>query len=67
MSAEDARGVALALELLDLAIEMRAQQYRRLHPEGSQAEVDKFVQDWLLERPGAPYGDAVGRPVSLRT
>lgn len=55
------------MELLDLAIEMRAQQHRRLHPEGSEAEVDKFVQDWLLERPGAPYGDAFGRPVSLRT
>lgn len=55
------------MELLDLAIEMRAQQHRRLHPEGSEADVDKFVQDWLLERPGAPHGDAVGRPVSLRT
>lgn len=66
MSVEGACGVALAFELTELGIEMRAQQYRRRHPRASDEEVTSFVQSWLFERPGAPDGDASGRAISLR-
>jgi len=62
MSADGVSGVALAFELAELGIKMRAQQYHRRHPHASDEEVTAFVQRWLLERPGAPDGDADGRP-----
>lgn len=63
MSQRDAEGVALAFELTQLGIEMQAQRYRRQHPHASDEDVTAFVQAWLLERPGAPNGDADGRSV----
>jgi hypothetical protein len=58
-------GLALALELTDLGLRLRAQRFRREHPTASEDEVEAFVRQWLLDRPGAPYGDAPGRPVTF--
>jgi hypothetical protein len=55
----------LALEMSDAGILMREQRYRREHPLATDEEVEAFVRGWLLERPGAPHGDAVGRSVSF--
>lgn len=56
-------GVEIAFELTELGMEMRAERYRREHPEATEAEVAECVQAWLLDRPGAPDGDAVGHVV----
>lgn len=58
-------GVALALELSEAGIQMREQRYRREHPDAADAQVEAFMRAWLLERPGAPDGDSIGRRVEL--
>ncbi|MDZ7732580.1 MAG: hypothetical protein U5R31_05185 [Acidimicrobiia bacterium] len=65
MSAPTESGVVTAIALTDLGLRLLAQRHRREHPEASEDEVEAAVRVWLLERPGAPDGDAVGRPVSL--
>lgn len=54
-------GLAVALELLETSVQLRAQRHRREHPEATESEVAAVVQAWLLARPGAPDGDAPGR------
>lgn len=65
MDEQPALGLALALQLSDLGLRLRAQRFRREHPAASEDEVEAFVRSWLLERPGAEYADAPGRLVSL--
>ena len=48
-------------DLLDLGLSLRAERFRREHPSASEDEVEACVQAWLLDRPGAPDGDAPGR------
>jgi hypothetical protein len=57
-------GVRCALELYELAERMLEQRLRREHPEWSLADVDAEIERWLLRRPGAEFGDGVGRPVA---
>jgi hypothetical protein len=59
---DHARGLTLAFELTDFGIRIRAQRFRREHPGASEEDVEAFIQSWFLARPGAPDGDAVGRP-----
>jgi hypothetical protein len=61
---EATSGIAIASELLELAMAMRAQRHRREHPDATDAEVDAVVRAWRLDRPGAPFGDAEGVSVS---
>jgi hypothetical protein len=44
--------------------EMRRLQLERRFPEADDGEIDRLLRAWLQERPGAEYGDGVGRPVS---
>ena len=37
------------------------QQYAREH------EIDRLLQEWLLERPGAEAGDCSGRPIDVKS
>jgi hypothetical protein len=55
--------LAVALELFDLALAMQAERFRREDPNATDAEIDGRLQEWLLDRPGAPFGDSAGRPV----
>ncbi len=56
--------MATAIELLEVALLMRAERHRREHPNATDAEVEVVVQAWKVDRPGAPFGDAEGRSVS---
>lgn len=53
----------LALELFDAAIEMLRTRLRREQPGITEAAVEARVNEWLMTRPGAEYGDADGHPV----
>jgi hypothetical protein len=43
---------------------MMRQTLRRTHLDLTEPEIEARVRAWLAERPGAPFGDAVGRPVT---
>lgn len=57
-----ARRLVEALELHEEGVAMMRQTLRRKHPEASEAEIQRRLQAWLLERPGAEHGDGWGRP-----
>jgi hypothetical protein len=50
-----------ALELFEAGVEMMRQTLRRNHPALNDLEIEARVRAWLSERPGATFGDAVGR------
>jgi hypothetical protein len=52
----------LACEMAEAGVMMMRQKIRREHPELTSKQVDRRLQAWLLCRPGAEHGDAVGRP-----
>lgn len=57
-----ARRLRLALDMYEFGEQMQRARLRRLNPEASEADIDAAVRSWLLARPGAPAGDAEGRP-----
>jgi len=67
-TAADARDQAAArlraaLEMFETGLQMMRQNLRRNHPTLADAEIEERVTAWLRERPGAEFGDAVGRRV----
>jgi len=54
-----------AFEMFELGVEMMAANLRRRHPHASPEEIERLIDAWLLERPGAEQGDGPGVPVSL--
>jgi len=61
---EAAARLRAAIEMFETGVEMMRQTIRRTNPGLTEPEIDARVRAWLSERPGAPFGDAVGRPVS---
>ncbi|MFF3226724.1 hypothetical protein ACFYV7_28285 [Nocardia suismassiliense] len=57
-----AQRLRLAFEMYDFGVRMQRARIRRTRPGATEAEIEEAVQDWLLSRPGAPLGDALGRP-----
>lgn len=53
-----------ALDLFEAGVEMMRQNLRRRFPEADEKEISARLAQWLRERPGAEYGDCVGRPVA---
>jgi hypothetical protein len=54
-----------AFEMFDLGVDMMTANLRRRHPHALPEEIERLLDDWLLERPGAEQGDGPGVPVSL--
>jgi hypothetical protein len=54
----------VALELFETGVEMKRQKLRRDHPGLGDHEIEARVGAWLRERPGAEFGDCVGRRVA---
>jgi hypothetical protein len=52
------------LALFEMGEAMLRQKLRRKHPEANEAEIEARVREWLERRPGAEYGDGVGRHVA---
>jgi len=55
--------MAVAVDLFETAQVIMRQNLRRRHPEADEAEIEHRLAEWRKQRPGAPYGDGVGRPV----
>ena len=65
-SAETMRDRLLAaFEMFELGVDMMAANLRRRHPHASPEEIERLIDAWLLERPGAEEGDGPGVPVPL--
>jgi len=52
-----------ALDLFAAGLEMMRQTLRRQHPQAEEEEIERWLADWLRERPGAEGGDCPGRVV----
>ena len=52
----------LALDMYELGENMQRARLRRERPSAPDAEIESAIQLWLLSRPDAPFGDAVGHP-----
>lgn len=52
-----------ALALFEAGVEMMRQNLRRQFPDADEREIQERLTAWLRHRPGAEYGDCVGRPV----
>jgi Rv0078B-related antitoxin len=65
-TSQDAAAVAervrLALDMYATGEALMRQRIRREHPDLSPVEVEARLCAWLQIRPGAEYGDAMGRP-----
>ena len=53
------------LDLFDTGLDLMRQNLRRSHPESGDAEIERLLRDWLLDRPGAESGDCPGRRVDV--
>lgn len=58
-----AHRLRLAFDLFAAGEALVRQQLRRRFPDVSEEEIERRLEAWLSERPGAELGDASGRPV----
>lgn len=55
------------LELFQTGVDLMRQNLRRRHPDADDADIDRLLREWLLDRPGAESGDCPGRRVDVST
>ncbi len=53
-----------AIEMFEAGVQMMRQTLRRTNPGLTDDEIETRLRAWLAERPGAPFGDTVGRPAT---
>jgi hypothetical protein len=64
-STPEAQRLKTAFELFEAGLGMMRARYCRMHPNAQASEIESMLADWLLQRPGAPTGDAEGRTITL--
>ena len=57
--------LALTMELYDFGVDVMAANLRRRYPGATADEIDRRLEAWLTERPGAEHGDGSGVAVPL--
>jgi hypothetical protein len=57
-----AERVRLTLDMYEFGERMQRARLRRENPNATEEEVQALIEAWLSDRPGAEFGDAVGRP-----
>lgn len=57
---------AAVLDLYEFAKQQMRSNLRRRYPSATEEALDERMREWALRRPGAPYGDAVGRVTRLK-
>jgi Rv0078B-related antitoxin len=55
------------LDLFETGLDLMRQNLRRSHPTADDEAIERLLQEWLLDRPGAESGDCSGSPVDLDT
>jgi hypothetical protein len=61
---EAAARLRAAVEMFETGVEIMRQSLRRNHPALTDHEIETRLTAWLSERPGAEFGDTVGRRVA---
>lgn len=59
----EARRFRLALDLYDAGEAMTIARWRREDPTRTEDDLRRLLGAWLADRPGADFGDTVGRPL----
>ena len=54
------------LDLFGTGLDLMRQNLRRSHPEVGDEDIERRLQQWLLDRPGADAGDCCGPTVESR-
>lgn len=57
-----AQKLRLALDMYEVGERMQRQRLCRENPGATDEQIQGLVEGWLSHRPGAEFGDAVGRP-----
>lgn len=57
----------MTLDLFEAGVNLMRQNLRRAHPQAPEDEIDRLLRQWLGQRPGATFGDSIGRLVDLNT
>ncbi len=55
------------LDLFETGLDLMRQNLRRSHPGARDEEIERLLHEWLVERPGAEFGDCPGRPIDVNT
>jgi hypothetical protein len=55
------------LDLFGTGLSLMRQNLRRSHPGADDEEIERLLREWLLDRPGAEFGDSAGRRVDVNT
>jgi hypothetical protein len=58
-------GFRTTLDLFKAGVDLMRQNLRRRDPTADEAEIDRRLDRWLHERPGAESGDCPGRAAQL--
>jgi hypothetical protein len=56
-----------AFDMFEFGIEVMAANLKRRHPTAAPEELERLLEAWLADRPGAELGDADGIPVQFPT
>jgi len=54
-------------DLFEAGVSMKRAALRREHPDADADEIGRLLRMWLATRPGARYGDAIGRQRPLES
>jgi len=52
----------VALDMYEFGERMARSGLRRRHPDATEEQIEQMLREWRTARPGAPGGDAAGRP-----
>ncbi|MEO8257055.1 MAG: hypothetical protein ABI868_06880 [Acidobacteriota bacterium] len=55
----------MTLDLFQTGVDVMRHNLRRRHPEARDEEVERLLGEWLLERPGAEFGDCPGPTMDI--
>jgi hypothetical protein len=50
------------MRLHEEGVRLMRQNLRRRYPRAGEVEIERRLAEWLSERPGAEFGDGVGKP-----
>jgi hypothetical protein len=55
------------LDLFQTRVDLMRQNLRRRNPTADEPQIERLLQEWLLDRAGAEAGDCSGRPIDVKS